>query len=85
MFCSKSFPEYKEVIQPGQLSSVAQPSPTICNPMDCSMSSFPVHHQPLKFAQTHVHRVGNAIQPSHPLSSSSPSALNLSQQQGLFQ
>ena len=53
--------------------------------MDCSMPGFPVLHQLLELAQTHVHRVGDAIQPSHPLSSPSPPALNLSQHQGLFQ
>ena len=53
--------------------------------MDCSMSSFPVRHQLPELAQTHVHQVGNAIQPTHPLSSPSPPALNLSQHQGLFQ
>ena len=55
------------------------------DPMDCSMPGFPVHHQLLQLAQTHVRRVSDAIQPSHPLSSPSPSALNLSQHQGLFQ
>ena len=54
-------------------------------PMDCSMQGFSVHHQLLEHAPTHVHRVGDAIQPSHPLSSSSPPALNLSQHRGLFQ
>ena len=53
--------------------------------MDCRMSGLPVHHQLPKFTETHVHRVGDAIQPSHPLSSPSPSALNLPQHQGLFQ
>ena len=53
--------------------------------MDCSTSGFPVHHQLLELAQTHVHQVGNAIQPSHPLSSPSPPAFNLAQHQGLFQ
>ena len=53
--------------------------------MDCSMPGFPVHHHLLELAQTHVHRVGDAIQPFHPLSSPSPPALNLSQHQGLFQ
>ena len=53
--------------------------------MDCSMPGFPVHHQPLELAQTPVHRVSYAIQPSHPLLSPSPPAFNLSQQQGLFQ
>ena len=64
--------------------SVAQLCRPLCNPMDCSMPSFPVHHLP-EFAQTHVHWVNDAIQPSHPLSSPSPPALNLSQHQGLFQ
>ena len=54
-------------------------------PIDCSMPGFPVHHWLLEFAQTHVHWVGDAIQPSHPLSSPSPSAFNLSQYQSLFQ
>ena len=67
-----------------QFSSVAQSCPTLSNPMDCSMSGFPVHHQPPELAQTHVHWVSNAIQPSHPLSSPSPPAINLSQHQGLF-
>ena len=61
-----------------QFSSVAQSSPTVCDPMDCSTPSLPVHHQPPEFTQTHVHWVGDAIQPSHPLSSPSPSAFNLS-------
>ena len=56
----------------------------LCDPMDCSTPSFPVHHQLLEFIQTHAHRVGDAIQPSHPLLSPSPPALNLSQHQGLF-
>ena len=53
--------------------------------MDCSTPGFPVHHQLLEPTQTHVHRIGDAIQPSHPLSSPSPPAFNLSQHQGLFQ
>ena len=68
-----------------QFSSVAQSCPTRCDPMDCSTPGFPVHHQLPEFTQTHVHRVGDAIQPSHPLSSPSPPAFNLSQHQGLFQ
>ena len=52
-----------------QFSSVTQLCPTLCNPMDCSMPGFPVHHQLPELAQTHVHRVGDAIQPPHPLSS----------------
>ena len=65
-------------------SSVAQSAPTLCDPRDCSTPGLPVHHQLLELAQTHVHRVGNAIQPSHPLSSPSSPAFNLSQYQGLF-
>ena len=61
------------------VSSVAQSHLTLCNPMDCIMRGFPVHHQLLELAQTHVHRVGDAIQPSHPLSSASPPAFNLCQ------
>ena len=56
----------------------------LCDPTDCSTLGFPVHHQLLEFAQTHVHWVGDAVQPSHPLSPSPP-ALNLSKHQGLFQ
>ena len=52
-----------------QFSSVIQSCPTLCNPMDCSMPGFPVHHQLLEPTQTHVHRVSDAIQPFHPLSS----------------
>ena len=64
--------------------SSVQSCPALCNPMDCSMPGFPVHHQLLELAQTHVHEVSDAIQPSHPLSSPSPPAFNLSQNQGLF-
>ena len=67
------------------ISSVAQSCSTLCDPMDCSTPGFPVHHQFLELAQIHVHQVSDAIQPSHPLSSSSPLAFNLSQHQGLFQ
>ena len=60
-----------------QFNSVTQSCPTLCNPMDCSMPGFPVHHQLPKLAQTHVYRVSDAIQSSHPLSSSpSPPAFN---------
>ena len=58
---------------------------TLCDPMDCSMPDFLVHRQLLELAQTHVHQVGDAIQPSHSLSSLSPPPFNLSQLQGLFQ
>ena len=67
-----------------QFSSVTQSCLTLCDPMNCSMLGFPVHHQLLELDQTHVHRVGDAIQPSHPLLSPSP-AFNLSQHLGLFQ
>ena len=68
-----------------QFSSVAQSCLTLCDPMNLSTPGLPVHHQLLEFTQTHVHRVSDAIQPSHPLSSPSPPALNPSQHQGLFQ
>ena len=64
-----------------QFSSVAQSCPTICDPMNHSKPGLPVHHQLLEFTQTHVHRVGDAIQPSHPLSSPFPPASNPSQHQ----
>ena len=68
-----------------QIISVAQSCPTLCDPMNCSTPGLPVHHQLLEFTQTHVHRVRDAIQPSHRLSSPSPPALNLSQHHSLFQ
>ena len=64
--------------------SVAQSCPTLCDPVDCSMPGLPVHHQLPELAQTHVHRVSDAIQPSHPLLSPSSPTFNLSQHQGLF-
>ena len=66
-------------------SEVAQSCLTLCGPMDCSTPGLPVHHQLPEFTQSHSHWVGDAIQPSHPLSSCSSPALNLSQHQGLFQ
>ena len=68
-----------------QLSSVAQSCPTLCDSKNHSTPGLPVHHQLPDVTQTHVHRVGDAIQPSHPLPSPSPPAPNLSQHQGLFQ
>ncbi|CAI9156536.1 unnamed protein product [Rangifer tarandus platyrhynchus] len=68
-----------------QFSSVAQSCQTLCDLMNHSTPGLPVHHQLPKFTQTHVHRVSDAIQPSHPLSSPSPPAPNPSQHQGLFQ
>ena len=57
---------------------------TLCDPMDCNMPGFPVHHQLLELAQTHVHQISDAIQSSYPLLPTSPSARNLFQHQGLF-
>ena len=74
-------PDYASV----QFSSVTQSCPTLCDPMNCSMPGLPVHHQLSEFTQTHAHWVGDAIQTSHPLFSSSPPAPNPSQHQGLFQ
>ena len=68
-----------------QFSSAAQLCLTLCDPMDCSTPGFPVHHQLQELSQIHVHQVSDAIQPSHPLSSPSPPAFNLSQHHGLFQ
>ena len=70
-------------LQSLQFNSVAQSCPTLCDPMDCSMPGLPVHQQLPEFTQTHVHWLGDAIQPSHPLSSPSHS-LNLSQHHGFF-
>ena len=67
-----------------QFSSVIQSCLTLCDPVNCSTPGLPVHHQLPESTQTHVHWVSDAIQPSHPLSSPSPPALNLSQHQGLF-
>ena len=72
------------VLQSVPFSSVTQSFATLCDPMDCSTPGLPVHHQLPESTQTHVHQVGDAIQPSHPLSSPSPPDFNLSQHQGLF-
>ena len=72
-------------MQSVQFSSVAQLCLTLCDPMNRSTPGLPVHHQLLEFTQTHIHWVGDAIQPSDPLRSPSSSAFNLSQHQGLFQ
>ena len=83
---STGFPIYGAFVSTSRrkvrISSVAQLCPTVCNPMDCSTPGFPVHHKLLELAQIHVHQVGDAIQPSHPLSSPSPT-FNHSQHQGL--
>ena len=74
-----------KVLHSVQFNSVAQSCPTLCDPMNRSTPGLPVHHQLLEFIQTHVHRGGDAIQPSHPLSSPSPLAPNPSQHQSLVQ
>ena len=76
--CLQSFPASV------QFSSVTQSCPTLCDPMDCTTPDFPVHHQLPGLTQTYVHRIGNAIQPSHPLLSLSPPSFNLSQHLDLF-
>ena len=68
-----------------QFSSVAQSCPTLCDTMNRSTPGLPVHHQLPEFTQSHIHRVSDAIQLSHPLSSPSPPAPNPSQHQSLFQ
>ena len=72
---------YHDIVQ---FSSVTQSCLTLCDPMDCSTPGLSVHHQLPEFTETHVHQATDAIQPSHPLSSPSLPALNLSQYQGLF-
>ena len=76
---------YKINILSFQFSSVTQSCLTLCDPMNCSMPGFPVHHRLPESTQTCVHRVGDAIQPSHPLSFPSPPAPNPSHHPGLFQ
>ena len=68
-----------------QFSSVTHSCPTLCGPMDCSTPGLAAHHQLPEFPKTHVHKVGDAILPTYPLSSPSPPAFNLCQHQGLFQ
>ena len=81
--CSLS---YSLTLQTFQFSSVQSLSRVqLCDPMNCSTPGLPVHHQLPEFTETHVHRVGDAIQPSHPLSSTSPPVPNPSKHQGLFQ
>ena len=75
----------KKTILSDQIRSVAQSCQTLCDPVNRSTPGLPVHHQLLEFTQTHVHRVSDAIQPSHPLSSPSPLAPSPSQHQSLFQ
>ena len=82
---SLRLPLIRTLVVTFQFSSVTQSCPILCDPVNHSMPGLPVHHQLPEFTQTHIHRVGGAIQPSHPLSSPSPPALNPSQHQGLFQ
>ena len=77
--------EYEYIYPSVQFSSVTQLCPTFCHPMNRSTPGLPIHHQLPEFTQTHIHRVSDAIQPSHPLSSPSPFAPNPSQHQSLFQ
>ena len=84
-FFSIFLPYPKVGISSVQFSSVAQSCPTLCNPMNHSTPGLPVYHLLPEFTQIHVHRVSDAIQPSHPLSSPSPPAPNPSQHQSLFQ
>ena len=84
MVCSLLCGRDKEGTSLLQFSSVTQSCPTLCDPTDCNTPRLPVHHQLPEFTQTRVHWVGDAIQPSYPLSSPGPPALNLSQHQGLF-
>ena len=77
-------PNEQDSLKEVQFSLVAQSCLTLCDPMNRSMPGLPVHHQLLESTQTHVHWVGDVTQPSHPLSSPSPPALNPSQHQGLF-
>ena len=82
--CSKSPSIQKVRCLHWKFSSVTQSCPTLCDPMDCCTPGLPVHHHLPEFTQTHVHQVGDAIQPSHPLSSPSPPTFSLSQHQRLF-
>ena len=84
-WCELFYSQGKYPFSSVQFISVAQSCLTLCDPMNRSTPGLPVHHQFLEFTQTHVHRIGDAIQPSHPLLSPSPPAPNPSQHQGLFQ
>ena len=83
MICPRLFNSLMSIRKDGsyfyvQFSSVVQLCPTLCDPMDLSTPGFPVHHQLSELTRTHVHRAGDAIQPSHALLSPSPPAFNLS-------
>ena len=83
VYCHPAYLTYMQS-QFSSVQSLAQSCPTLCDPMNCSTPGLPIHHQLPEFSQSHVLWVGDAIQPSHLLLSSSPPALNLSQHQGLF-
>ena len=83
VYCHSAYLTYMQ--SSVQFNSVTQSCPTLCNPVNCSTPGLPIHHQLLEFTQTLVHRVSDAIQPSHPLLSPSPPAPSPSQHQGLFQ
>ena len=92
LYLFKNFPQFVTIsvvkgfqFSSVQFSSVTQSCPTLCDPMNRSTPGLPVHQQLPEFIQTHVHRVADAIQPSHPLSAPSPPAPNPSQHQGFFQ
>ena len=90
MFLDSAYKRYHMVfvflwLNSFQFSSTTQSCLTLCDPMDCNTPRFPVQHQLPELAQTHVHQVGDAIQPSHPLSPPSPPSFNLPQHQGLSQ
>ena len=89
LLLTKTMPHWRDclwfLIHFLQFSSVTQLCLTLCDLMNCSTSGLPVYHQLLEFTQTHVHWLGDAIQPPHPLSSPSPPTFNLSQHQGLSQ
>ena len=80
-FCFLDYAKAFDCVDHSQFNPVTHLCPNLCNPMDCSMPGFPVHHQLPGLTQTHVHRVSDVIQPSHPLWSPSPPAFNLSQHQ----
>ena len=85
LFCYLALLLWLPVLLLNQFSSVAQSCPTLCNSMNRSTPGLPVHHQLPEFIQTYIHGVGDAIQPSYPLSSPSPPAPNPSQHLSLFQ
>ena len=81
---SRKYRNDKNILMTHLFCSVSWSCLTLCNPMDCSMPGFPVHHQHPELTKTHAHRVSDAIQPSHPLSPPSPPTFSHSELQGLF-